>query len=82
MAGEVTSEQARVVFVPCLLQVPNLGQAEIQELSPGLRQHDVPGLEISMNYSVPMGLIECLGYFDRITECRLERQRPFVQPTG
>jgi len=42
-----------------------LGEAEVEELRPGLCHHDVAGLEIPMDDAAPVSAIEGAGNLDR-----------------
>ena len=58
---------------------PKLGQPEVQQLRPRLGQHDVGGLEITMDDSLAMRLVERVGDLGRDLQRLLERERPFLE---
>jgi hypothetical protein len=41
-------------------------ESEVEQLRARFRQHDVRGLEIAMDHSLPVRFIECIGDLDRI----------------
>jgi hypothetical protein len=53
-------------------QLP-LRQAEVQQLRSALRQHDVAGLEIAMDDSFPMGLVQRIGDLRSVAQHLIER---------
>ena len=61
---------------------PQLGQPEVQELRPRLRQHDVARLQVPVHDALPMGRVQRLGDLDGALERLLQRQRPLLQPLG
>ena len=56
------------------------GQPEIQHLHARLRQHDVPGLQVSVYHSPPVCSVERVDDLDRVFDRLRERQRSPLQP--
>ena len=64
------------------VSVPQLGQAAVQELGAGLREHHVAGFQVPVHDALPMGCVEGLCDLDGALERLLQRQRPLLQPLG
>ena len=64
-------------FSPIPLQ---LRQPEVQQLRPGLRDHDVAGFQIPMNNPLSVSLVECVGDLDGVFEGLVEREASLLQP--
>ena len=58
-----------------------LRQAKVEQLDPGLRQHHVSGLQVSVDDSLPVRTIQRVGDLDPVTQRLLERQRTLRQTT-
>ena len=56
-----------------------LREAEVEELRPRLRDHDVAGLQIAMDDPGPVRLVERIRDLNTVAQNLLERQRPFRQ---
>ena len=56
-----------------------LRQAEVEELHPRLRQHDVAGLQVPVHDPLPVRLVERVGDLDPVTQELLGRERPLAQ---
>ena len=61
------------------VSLPLLGQAEVQMLGPGLREHDVPGLQVPVHDALPVRRVQGLGDLDAALERLLQGQRPLQQ---
>ena len=59
--------------------LPQLGQAEVQQLRAGFREHDVARLQIAVSDALAMRLVERVGNFYRVLQDLLDRQRTFLQ---
>ncbi len=58
------------------------GQAEVQQLGAGARQHDVGRLEIAMDHAVAMRPVERIGDLGAVADDLVRRQRPARQAAG
>ena len=54
-------------------------QAEVEQLCPRLREHDVARLQVAMRDASSVRLVQRVGDFDRILQHLLNRQRAFHQ---
>ena len=61
---------------------PLLGQAEVEQLDARLRHHDVARLQIAMDESLAVRLVERVGQLHRVGEGLIERQRSARQALG
>ena len=59
-----------------------LRQPKVQELRPGLGQHDVPRLQIPMDDPLPVRLVQRIRDLDSDLECLIQRQRALLQSLG
>jgi hypothetical protein len=59
-----------------------LGQPEIEHLCPGLRQHDVAGRQVAMDYSLLVGFIQRVGDRGSVAQHFFDRQRPTPKTIG
>ncbi len=75
--GDIRILQSREFNNPIRRQ---LRQAEIQQLGSRFGQHDVVGFEVSMDYSVPMDLIESVADFHSKLHYITCRQRSLFEP--
>ena len=57
-------------------------QPKVEELRPGLGQHDVPRLQIPMHDPLPVRLVQRIRDLDGDLERLIQRQRAFVEPLG
>ena len=55
-------------------------QSEIEQLHAALRQHDVAGLQVPVDDSLPVRLVERVGDLTAVAQRLLEGQRPLHQP--
>ena len=55
------------------------GQAEVEDLRSGPRQHHVPRLHIPMHYAIAMRHVQCTRNLHSILQHFLKRQRPLLQ---
>ena len=58
------------------------GQAEVEQLDARLRQHDVAGLQIAMDDSLPVRLVERVGDLDGEAQRLVERKPASAEPFG
>ena len=54
-------------------------QAEVEQLRPGLGEHDVAGFQIAMGDAFAMRLVQRIGNLDGVLQYLLDRQRAFLQ---
>ena len=61
---------------------PEFREAKIEELRAARRQHDIGGLQIPMDDSVAMRVVERAGDLVRVRQRQVQRQRPVRQSRG
>ena len=60
----------------------HLRKSKIEKLRAGLRQHDVAGLQISVNNTLAMRFVQGIGNLNSVLESLVERQSSFLQSVG
>ena len=59
-----------------------LGQAKIQQLRAGFREHNVSGLQIAVSHTLTVRLVKRVRDLDSISEPFFQRQRPLLETFG
>ena len=82
LLGQVArrGERSRRVGQDARLLREHLGQAEIEQLRPLSRDHDVRRLQIAVDHPLPVRLIERLRNLDRMVQDFVLRKRPPFEP--
>ena len=58
------------------------GETEVEKFGARPGQHDVARLQIPMNDSLTVRLIQCIGDLFGVTQCLRDRQRTFAKAIG
>ena len=62
--------------------MPQLGEAEIQQLRARRREHDVARFEIAVDDALPVRAVQRIGHFHRNPQGLVRRQCASPQPIG